>query len=216
MSPRGSLAAVLIGAAGWALSCGGGPAAAADAESGAALFSAKQCVRCHVTRSEAGPGPALEEIRRPQGAMVLAGRLWNHVPGMAGVLAQRGFAWPSITASEMADLMAYLQGDARRDGRPDLSKGQGLVLRKNCLKCHSLRGEGGRVEPDLAARRGDYESAPAWAAAMWTHTPRMADMASRVGVAYPRFTGDEMGNLVAFLREASAAPLRGPGGGPRR
>ena len=180
------------------------------------MFAAKQCVRCHVPRSEQGPGPALEEIRRPQGAMELAGRLWNHVPAMAGMLAQRGFQWPSISVSEMADLMAYLQGDALRDARPDLYKGQVVLLRKNCLKCHSLRREGGRVEPDLAERRGDYESASAWAAAMWTHTPRMAAMASSVGVAYPRFSGDEMGNLVGFLREAAAAPLRGTGGAPKR
>ncbi|OGB96180.1 MAG: hypothetical protein A2Z31_04485 [candidate division NC10 bacterium RBG_16_65_8] len=216
MSPRVWLAAVLIGAGAWVLAGAPSRAAAADAESGAAVFAAKQCVRCHVPRSEQGPGPVLEEIRRPQGAMELAGRLWNHVPAMAGMLAQRGFQWPSISASEMADLMAYLQGDALRDARPDLYKGQVTLLRKNCLKCHSLRREGGRVEPDLAERRGDYESASAWAAAMWTHTPRMAAMASSVGVAYPRFTGDEMGNLVGFLREAAAAPLRGTGGAPKR
>jgi len=38
---------------------------------------------------------------------------------------------------------------------------------------------------------------------MWTHTPRMAEMASRRGVPYPRFSGDEMVNLVSLLRSAA-------------
>jgi len=35
---------------------------------------------------------------------------------------------------------------------------------------------------------------------MWTHTPAMAAKAMEIGVMYPRFTEDEMLNLVAFLR----------------
>jgi hypothetical protein len=140
--------------------------------------------------------------------MELAGRLWNHVPGMFAALAQERSEWPRIGAGEMADLMAYLQADAARDPAPDLSRGQLVLMRKGCLKCHTLAREGGRVEPDLAERRADYESAAAWAAAMWTHTPAMAAMAERQGIPYPRFSGDEMGNLVGFLKHAAttAAP----------
>ena len=39
---------------------------------------------------------------------------------------------------------------------------------------------------------------------MWAHTPRMAAMASRQGVPYPRFTGDEMANLVGLLRSTAS------------
>lgn len=137
--------------------------------------------------------------------MELAGRLWNHVPGMFAALAQDRSEWPRITASEMADLMAYLQADAVRDPQPDFLKGQLMLLRKGCLKCHSFGKEGGRIEPDLAERRSDYESAVAWATAMWTHTPAMAAMAARLGIAYPRFSGDEMGNLLGYLKHAAAA-----------
>jgi cytochrome c551/c552 len=187
-----------------------GPAAGGgDAEIGRAVWVSKRCGRCHAPRGEPGRGPALEEVRRPQGEMELAGRLWNHVPVMFSRLAIDGVEWPSISITEMADLMAYLGAAAARDPAPDLFKGQVMVLRKGCLKCHSLRREGGRIEPDLADRRADYASAAAWAAAMWTHTPRMAAMAARAGVAYPRFSGDEMGNLLGFLRSAAdSAPER--------
>jgi cytochrome c2 len=192
---------------------GGGPAVAdpGDQDKGRAVFSDKQCARCHTPQgaSGAGPGPALEALRRPQGEMELAGRLWNHVPGMLAALAEGGTPWPRIGAGEMADLMAYLQADPARDPAPDVLKGHLVLLRKGCLKCHRLGREGGRVQPDLAEPRADYESAAAWATAMWAHTPAMAAMAARRGIPYPRFSGDEMGNLVGFLKHtAGAIPQR--------
>lgn len=202
----GACAAVLAGAA---AADPGGP------DKGRVVFADKQCARCHLPRGASGPGPALEELRRPQGEMELAGRLWNHVPGMLAALAEGGAPWPQIGAGEMADLMAYLQADPSRDPAPDFFKGHLLLLRKGCLKCHSLAREGGRVEPDLAEPRADYESAAAWAAAMWAHTPGMAAMAVQKGIPYPRFSGDEMGNLVGFLKHAAAtAPRRRTGAAP--
>jgi cytochrome c553 len=167
------------------------------------VFETKRCGACHVAGRRQDGAPALEELRRPQGAFELAGRLWNHVPAMFALLASEGLAWPEITLTEMAGLLAYLGGDTRRDPAPEPVKGQVALLRKGCLKCHSLRGEGGRIAPDLAGRRAAYESPAAWAATMWVHTPRMAARAAEVGVLYPRFAGEEMGNLVGFLRSAA-------------
>ena len=206
MGSRRIVAMLAIGTGAFVVALGSATPAigqASDPEMGRVIFIEKQCARCHVPRGERGVGPALETLRRPQGEMELAGRLWNHVPGMAAALTQNGFEWPRISAREMSDLMAYLLADAARDPAPDLYKGRVTLLRKGCLKCHSLRREGGGVEPDLAARRADYQSASAWAATMWIHTPRMASMASDRGVAYPRFSGDEMGNLLGFLRGAA-------------
>jgi cytochrome c551/c552 len=203
------LALLLIGAGACvAVLIGGGSAAAdpGDAERGRAAFAEKQCGRCHLPWGTSGPGPALEELRRPQGEMELAGRLWNHVPGMLAALAEGGLKWPQIGVGEMADLMAYLQADPFRDPAPDFLKGHLLLLRKGCLKCHSLAREGGRIEPDLAEPRAHYDSGAAWAAAMWAHTPGMAAMAAQKGIPYPRFSGDEMGNLVGFLKHAAATP----------
>jgi cytochrome c2 len=174
-----------------------------DAARGRAAFSAKACARCHVPRGQAGVGPPLEELRRPQGAFVLAGRLWNHAPGMFTALKMADVQWPEISAAEMADLMSYLEADPARDPAQDPTKGQLTILRKGCLKCHSLRGEGGRLAPDLSAQRPSYDSAVAWATRMWRHTPAMAAKAMEIGVLYPRFAEDEMLNLVAFLRSSA-------------
>lgn len=208
MSAWRSLPWLALGATLW---IAGGPAAPAGAappaaDGGRAVFQEKQCARCHAPAARRGIGPSLEELRRPQGAWELAGRLWNHAPGMFTVLTQEGIEWPVISPEEMADLMAYLRADPARDPEPSLHAGQVILLRKGCLKCHSLRGEGGRVGPDLARPYPGYASAPAWAAAMWKHAPRMAEKALAVGVLYPRFTGDEMRHLVGLLRSAAGSP----------
>ncbi|MBI2490971.1 MAG: c-type cytochrome [Candidatus Rokubacteria bacterium] len=187
-----------------------GPGAAAqapgDAARGQRVFAAKHCARCHVPRGQPGVGPALEALRRPQGAYELAGRLWNHAPAMFTVLTQEGIGWPQIGEGEMADLMAYLQADPARDPAPDLSRGQVMLIQKGCLKCHGWKGEGARAAPELSERRGSFAPAARWGATLWSHTPRMAAVAIQRGVLYPRFAGDEMGNLLGFLRGGGAAP----------
>ena len=210
--PRRQIALLLVGAGTCAAALvGAGPAGAAgDPEAGRAVFADKACARCHVPRGAPPRGPALEQLRRPQGEMELAGRLWNHVPTMFAALAEERVPWPGISAGEMADLMAYLLADAARDPKPDATKGELVLMRKGCLKCHSLAREGGKVEPDLAEPRADYESAVAWATAMWTHSPAMATMAARQSIAYPRFADDEMSNLVGFLKQAAATRRPAP------
>ena len=208
MSPARAVGAVVLGAALCAVALVEGAAAQApgDAARGRNVFEGRQCARCHLPRGQGGMGPALEELRRPQGAYELTGRFWNHAPAMFTALRQEGVAWPQIGAAEMADLMAFLQADAKRDPRPDLSRGQVLLVSKGCLKCHRLRTEGGRVGPDLAERRSSFTPATTWAVTLWGHTPRMAAAAIRLGVLYPRFSGDEMVHLIGFLRSGAGAP----------
>lgn len=174
--------------------------AAPDAARGQKVFASKQCARCHLVRPGPGGTPGLDEIRRPQGTWELAGRLWNHAPAMFTALGQERLAWPRISEAEMADLMAYLRADPARDPEPDLYRGQATLVRKGCLKCHAFRREGGRIGPDLADRRAAYASAARWAATLWDKTPRMAQASLAREVLYPRFAGDEMRNLVEYLR----------------
>lgn len=150
-------AAALSAAVAWSTGLGAQPAG--DAERGRQLFETKQCARCHAAREARGVGPPLETLRRAQGAYELAGRLWNHAPAMMTVFTTEGMRWPDVSAAEMADLMAYLGADAARDPEPDAPKGQRLLVSKNCLKCHSWRGEGARVAGDLARLHDDYAPA---------------------------------------------------------
>jgi cytochrome c2 len=202
------------GIAGWpvlvcsllAAVCGSPPAdaqPAGDAARGGELFAAKDCTRCHRPRGEAGAGPPLEEVRRPQGSFELAGRLWNHAPAMFATFGGEGVPWPRISQAEMADLMTYLQAAPGRDPAADPVRGEATLVRKGCLKCHRWRGEGGHIGPDLEQRRPVYDSAAAWAAAMWVHTPTMAAKARELGIFYPRFAEHELGNLVGYLKSVA-------------
>jgi cytochrome c2 len=188
-----------------AVAAAAAPAAAqGDAARGEQVFAAKQCAQCHRPAEPKGMGPLLGELRRPQGAYELSGRLWNHAPAMFTALVQEGLAWPVISETEMADLMAYLGAEAARDPRPDARRGQITLVAKGCLKCHAFRGEGARVGPDLADVR-DYAPPARWTSRMWSHTPRIAQTAIARGIAYPRFTGDEMAHLLGFLRTGRPA-----------
>jgi len=207
MSVRGPLAAILLVGAAAAVA---GPTAAelrGAAERGRALFTSKECARCHKPRGERGLGPPLEELRRRQGILELAGRLWNHAPAMLGVFEYEKLEWPRLSTPEMADLVAYLQADPARDPAPNLPRGQVLLVQRGCLKCHRLRGEGGALGIELTTYPGGYEFPVVWAASIWNHSPRMAGQAAQIGVLYPRFTGEEMADLFGFLRSV-AAPSR--------
>ena len=173
-----------------------------DASRGQELFVAKHCTRCHLPHGQRGMGPPLDGLRRPQGAYEVAGRLWNHAPAMFTALKQEGIAWPQISAAEMAEIMTYLRAAPDRDPPPDMFKGQALLVTKGCLKCHTFRKEGGRIAPDLVELRASFAPAPTWAATMWRHAPRMAALAIQEGLLYPRFSGDEMVNLLGYLRRA--------------
>lgn len=173
---------------------------------GQALFTSKQCARCHKPRGQKALGPPLEELRRRQGVLELAGRLWNHAPAMLGVLEYEGIKWPEMSTSEMGDLMAYMQADYVLDQDPNLWAGQVTLVKVGCLKCHRLRGEGGAVGMELTKYPGGYNSPVAWAASIWNHSPRMAKHAVDMGILYPRFTGQEMGNLYGYLKNAAGKP----------
>ena len=205
MSRRAAILATV--ALGLGLSVTASAQAPPDPTRGRDLFTAKHCARCHRPEREgAGTGPPLERLKTPQGTYSLAGRLWNHAPAMFTVLTWEGVAWPTFTQNEMADLMAYLDADPARDPLPDPAKGQLVLVSKGCLKCHAWKREGARLGPDLAERTASYAPASRWAATIWSHTPRMAAVALERGIMYPRFTGDEMVNLLAFLRSSPAIP----------
>lgn len=151
-------------------------------------------------------GLPLDDLRVPQGMYRLAGRLWNHAPAMFATFRQQGLKWPQISREEMADIMTYLQADPSRDPAPEPFRGQLLLVRKGCLKCHRFRGEGGALAPELATYREGYQSPVVWAVAIWNHSPQMAEQAEQAGLLFPRFSGDEMRDLVEFLR--TSAPPR--------
>ena len=179
-----------------------------DREQGRRLFEARGCILCHAPAGKPREiGPSLTALQRPQGLLELAGRLWNHAPVMQQLLAERGKAWPTLSRKEMADLAVFLLARHGADRPGSEVRGQALLLKKGCLKCHAFFGEGAWVGPDLSRYPG-YGSPLDWATSVWDHAPKMRAKAEKLGTDYPRFEADEMVDLVEFLK-ASAARNQG-------
>jgi len=66
------------------------------------------------------------------------------------------------------------------------------------VKCHSVRGEGGTVGPDLAGA-GQGHTTIDFAAAMWNKAPAMARAMEQVGILVPQLKAEEMADLLAYL-----------------
>lgn len=91
--------------------------------------------------------------------------------------------------------------------------GWDVFTKKSCGQCHSVRGVGGKVGPDLArvpSGNGFYQLG----AAMWNHLPRMGERMREQRIERPPLTAGDVSNLLAFLftaayRDESGDPKAG-------
>lgn len=108
-------------------------------------------------------------------------------------LASRARPW--VFAGLVAVLAAPLPANAEFG---DPIKGQALFVSKGCVKCHAVRGAGGRIGPDLGrtAVKGSFSEI---AAAMWNHSLAMNEKMQEFRLTRPVFQGTELADLMAFL-----------------
>jgi mono/diheme cytochrome c family protein len=115
--------------------------------------------------------------------------------------------YPRFSTKEMADLFSYLYTVRYVDEPGDATNGMLLFSQKGCIRCHAAAGEGGKLGPDLAEL--DPVLTPLfWAQAMWNHAPIMETHMREMNIAWPRFKGEEMNNLLAYIRKLQGGPLR--------
>ena len=176
------------------------PLAQAGEESpGRAVFVSKGCAICHEERAVL-QAPHVSVLRRDRSLFRLAADMWNHAPLMWANLSEPGLKWPRLTPREMAALGLYLNGSAPKDPKPNLGRGQVMLVEKGCSRCHSLDGQGQRAAKDLV-RHVRFDSNIAWVAAMWNHAPTMIALGAERGVEYPYFEPEELVDLIGFLRK---------------
>jgi mono/diheme cytochrome c family protein len=110
---------------------------------------------------------------------------------------------------------AHAQPTPTQPFAPDwgMLAGWDVFTKKSCGQCHSVRGVGGKVGPDLArvqSGSGFYQLG----AAMWNHLPRMGERMRAERVDRPALTAADVSNLLAFLftaayRDESGDPKSG-------
>jgi len=80
----------------------------------------------------------------------------------------------------------------------DPNRGGQLFVNKGCAKCHAIKGEGGKIGPDLGKiDLGDTQLN--LAAKIWNHTPSMMVEIERTGMIKSTLTGQEFADLSAYL-----------------
>ncbi len=80
----------------------------------------------------------------------------------------------------------------------DPARGGGLFISKGCVNCHAIKGEGGKIGPDLGKiDLGDTQLD--LAAKIWNHTPSMIIEMERATMIKPTLTGQEFAEVSAYL-----------------
>lgn len=179
-----------------------------DPQVGMKVFWTKGCVRCHSVLGEGGKsGPDLSRTPSTTNGLELAAAMWNHAPQMWQQMQQEHFQLPAFEAEEMEDLFAFLAMARAFDEPGNAEAGRQLFQSKRCVECHSIRGQGGRLGPDLANVATQLNPV-AWVAAMWNHAPGMFRALAQRGVPFPQFQGTEMVDLQSYIRlSAGSGPV---------
>ncbi len=177
-----------------------------DAAAGKRLFAEKRCVVCHQVGGVGGVvGPNLDFLSQYSSPIQVAAAMWNHGPAMAEAMRTRGITRPTFSGSELTDLVTYLKSTSLALPQEpvyvlpgDAGKGRDLFADKGCVQCHSVRGEGASLGPDLAhlERRSNVMD---FAAAMWNKAPTMMTVMRAHGIAVPQFGPGEMADLLSYL-----------------
>lgn len=153
--------------------------------------------------------------------------IWS-VPGTAHGPTPHAETTPALGADGHAPVELRLTQPAM-----DAERGRELFLSKGCVACHAVNGVGGHDAAPLDAHMMDKEMNPFdLAAKMWAVAPYMIAAQEEALGRQIMFTGEQLGDIVAFLHddteqhlltEAALTPeVRGmmdhqhgmPGGGP--
>lgn len=179
---------------------------------GEELYTEKRCVECHSIRGHGGKvGPDLG-MRLKGSLMRITGSMWNKGPKMWAKMAERGIAVPSLTEVEMSDLVSYLYFFQFIDPLSDAGRGQVVYREKRCGSCHSLRGVGEKVGPDLA-KVEKLDTPVEVVTEMWNHAAKMEEKMAEENVAWPLLKGGETADLIAYLLRARGGPGQPAGHG---
>ena len=172
-----------------------------DAKKGWQSFFTKGCIKCHAIWGEGGSvGPNLSiTSSKHQTEAQIAAAMWNHAPAMWEKMKAKGIDFRGLSKEEMADIFAFLYFIRYMDEPGDQEKGKELLATKKCSNCHAIQGEGGKVGPELT-KWGAYANPILWTQMMWNHAPQMEEEMKNRGIAWPRFEGNEMVDIIFYIK----------------
>jgi cytochrome c2 len=146
---------------------------------GETLLRARGCNACHteVALAEGLKGKTLTDV---------AAVMWNHQSPTASVA-------PRLTVAEMREIAGYLWAPGFFENSGDAAAGRRVFSDQHCDTCHIAPRNG------LTENRGRRSSAITMVSALWRHDPKVLEEMKARGIAWPRFEGSQMSDLIAFL-----------------
>jgi cytochrome c len=178
-----------------------------DATRGKFIFNEKGCSSCHPLSGKGKEGePGLDQFPQNISPVFLTQSIWNHGPVMIAQMVKFGMKWPAFEGTEMMDLLEYIKLNSKgaketafiTPGNP--REGKQVFAAKGCIKCHAVRGEGGKQAEDLGKRaKTFYKSLTQIASSMWNKGPAVLGKMSQTQIGIPKFTPKEMADLIAYL-----------------
>jgi len=178
-----------------------------DATRGRSIFNEKGCSSCHPLSGKGKEGePGLDQFPQNISPVFLTQPIWNHGPVMIAHMVKLGMKWPVFEGTEMMDLLDYIKVNAKgaketafiTPGNP--KEGKQVFAAKGCIKCHAVRGEGGKEAEDLGKRaKTFYKSLTQITSIMWNKGPAVLGKMSQTQIGIPKFTPKEMADLIAYL-----------------
>lgn len=170
------------------------------------LFHEKNCYRCHSVGGKGGHvGPKLDSYQGRYAAPFITAALWDHGLKMMRKMVARGVPRPTFEERDVIDILAFIREKGLDDratrsylpsGNP--VRGRELFSEKHCVRCHSIRGGGGHMGPDLA-QRGLKGSLSYILSHMWNHGAHMWPKMEQEGIPVPQFSPREMSDLMTYL-----------------
>ncbi len=177
-----------------------------DPDLGERWFRERRCLQCHAVGGVGGTtSVALDRFARYIAPIVLAEGMWNAGPAMQARQAALDIPTPTFVGRELADIQAFIRQNSTLRERdvvflapPNPNTGQRLFATKGCTRCHGAAGGGTRFGPNLRLATQRLQVSEI-AGQLWNHSFRMTAAMGARGLAFPRFQGTEMADVIAFL-----------------
>lgn len=174
-----------------------------DCDTGLRLINEKGCLHCHSLNGKGNTiGPEFNSIDFNYSVLTIAGKMWNHGPKMWELMEQKNISIPVFNPGELCNIIFYLYNLNLNDQPGDATLGHELILKRNCLNCHSLNGAGNNVSVDLGTIK-NVKSPVEMIAAMWSHAPAMDKKRIEKKMSWPKLDARDMANLYAYLSSLS-------------
>lgn len=172
-------------------------------ELGSLIFQRKGCANCHGPLGQGSDaGPSLRGKESLSSLPQLVTAMWNHAPRMWDAMDNRGLAYPDLSYQEMGQLVSFLYFSRYADDSGDPVRGAKVFREKQCIRCHSVKGQGGKLGPDLSDGRS-HDTPIEWTQALWNHAAKMQSEMQKLNVSWPTFQPKEMADLFAYVRTAA-------------